>query len=209
MNCNGCGAAMELNAARGYFFCRYCGSFHFPQTAGDGGIRVLGEGTTALECPVCSKTLAAALLDETHAVQYCRNCRGVLLPRTTFAEVVRVRRAWASAAPGPLVPMKREELDRQIACPNCRTRMLVHPYFGPGNIVMDSCDACNAVWLDFGELKQVVDAPGRDRGRGDVPRRSAAQDSPSPASRPARREASRPDVSAGVDVLEMLRVLFK
>ena len=42
--------------------------------------------------------------------------------------------------------------------------MDTHPYYGPGNVVIDSCDRCELVWLDFGELKQIVDAPGQDRG---------------------------------------------
>jgi Zn-finger nucleic acid-binding protein len=42
--------------------------------------------------------------------------------------------------------------------------MDTHPYCGPGNIVIDSCNHCNVVWLDRGELGQVVNAPGRDRG---------------------------------------------
>ena len=42
--------------------------------------------------------------------------------------------------------------------------MDVHPYYGPGNIVIDTCSRCDVIWLDFGELKQVTDAPGRDRG---------------------------------------------
>jgi len=165
---------MELYAQRGYFFCRYCGSFHFPETAGDNGIRVLSDSAEGLECPGCTKPLATGMLDDVHAVHYCRNCRGVLLPRRTFAEVVRVRRAWAGGTPTTPVPPTRHELERRVACPNCRTLMLVHPYYGPGNVVMDSCEGCDAVWLDFGELKQIVDAPGADRGRRDVPQRSAA-----------------------------------
>jgi Zn-finger nucleic acid-binding protein len=47
--------------------------------------------------------------------------------------------------------------------------MSTHPYFGPGSIVIDTCDACDLVWLDVGELKQVVDAPGADRGRKGMP----------------------------------------
>jgi Zn-finger nucleic acid-binding protein len=42
--------------------------------------------------------------------------------------------------------------------------LLAHPYYGPGNVVVDSCTTCDLIWLDFGELKQIVDAPGRDRG---------------------------------------------
>jgi Zn-finger nucleic acid-binding protein len=37
---------------------------------------------------------------------------------------------------------------------------------GPGTIVIDTCDRCNIIWLDYGELGRVVNAPGKDRGVG-------------------------------------------
>ena len=160
---------MELFAVRGHFFCRYCGSFDFPPTAGTDGIRVLDDANSTLPCGVCSKPLAVAVLDAAHQVRYCRNCRGVLMARSTFAAVVHARRAWTSEPPAPPVPLDRGELARKIVCPECRSSMAVHPYYGPGNVVMDSCERCNAVWLDFGELRQITDAPGADRGRRDGP----------------------------------------
>jgi Zn-finger nucleic acid-binding protein len=54
----------------------------------------------------------------------------------------------------------------------CAADMSTHPYYGPGNVVIDTCDACHVVWLDFGELRQIADAPGGDRGRS-VRRRAA------------------------------------
>jgi hypothetical protein len=48
--------------------------------------------------------------------------------------------------------------------------MATHPYFGPGNVVIDSCEPCELVWLELGELKQIVDAPGKDRGTREMPR---------------------------------------
>jgi hypothetical protein len=48
--------------------------------------------------------------------------------------------------------------------------MATHPYYGPGNVVIDSCESCDLLWLDFGELKQIVDAPGKDRGTRQLPR---------------------------------------
>ena len=56
--------------------------------------------------------------------------------------------------------------------------MTTHPYYGPGNVVMESCDSCNLVWLDHGELQQIVDAPGRDRGSRDRPARPRASHGP-------------------------------
>jgi Zn-finger nucleic acid-binding protein len=204
MNCGNCGGAMELFASRGYFFCRYCGSFHFPETAGDDGVRVLGPNTEPMTCAVCAQPLASALLDETYPVQYCRNCRGVLLARRDFATVVQRRRAWATGTPGPAVPLNRAELDRKLLCATCRKPMATHPYYGPGNVVIDSCGTCELVWLDFGELRQIVAAPGKDRGsREQVPRETA--DTPAISRTMGRGYA--PD-DAGDDLLDLLGHLF-
>ena len=108
MNCKNCGGAMELVATRGYFFCRYCGSFHFPESAADGGIKVLGDLRTPSPCVVCRQPLTSATLDDTHDVRYCRNCRGALLRRTSFAGVVEQRSAWALDTPEP--PVRSEPL---------------------------------------------------------------------------------------------------
>lgn len=162
---------MQLIATRGYFFCRYCGSFHFPESAGDDGVRIVGDPDKAIACGVCKATLSSAMLDESVAVSYCRNCRGILIPRASFATVVQQRRAWAVDQPGPAIPLQPTELDRKMSCPVCSARMITHPYYGPGNVVIDNCSTCDLIWLDFAELKQIVAAPGRDRGnRQIVPR---------------------------------------
>lgn len=155
---------MELFEARGYFHCRYCSSFVFPDTVTPERVRILAPSPGGYACPVCAKPLASALLDESHAVDYCEHCRGVLLSRGGFADVVRLRRAWATGAPVEPLPPQRRELDRRINCPVCAKPLATHPYYGPGNVVIDSCDTCDVIWLDFGELRQIVDAPGLDRG---------------------------------------------
>jgi Zn-finger nucleic acid-binding protein len=202
MNCRNCGGAMQLMSARGYFFCRYCGSFHFPESAGDDGIRVLGEADKPLSCAICEQPLASAMLDESFNVHYCRNCRGVLLPRASFATVVQKRRAWAVDQPGPAVPLDRAELDRKVRCPLCKAQMITHPYYGPGNVVLDNCASCDAIWLDFGELKQIVAAPGRDRGTREQVLRSTAD---TPAVNLAPMSAPAPDA---VDLLALIWRLF-
>ena len=165
---------MELFASRGYFFCRYCGSFHFPDSAPDQGVRVVAETKDPVPCPVCKTKLGSAVLDDAHAVHFCQGCRGVLLDREIFADVIQHRRAWATDVPAEPVPFRKEELARQIKCPKCAAALTAHPYYGPGNVVIDNCTACDVIWLDFGELKQIVDAPGRDRGlRGQIGAASA------------------------------------
>lgn len=168
---------MELFERRRYFFCRYCGTFHFIDSVEADGIQVLDRSGVA-PCPVCTLPLAKALLDNVHSIHCCEQCRGVLVPRGVFVDVVNVRRAFATGAPAPPAPLDDRELQRRVTCPLCRQQMDVHPYYGPGNIVIDTCSRCDVIWLDFGELKQVTDAPGRDRGSRFAPARPPSEAGP-------------------------------
>jgi Zn-finger nucleic acid-binding protein len=165
MNCRNCAAPMELFDRRRYFFCRHCGTFDFLERGEVDGIRVLERKADALPCPLCRQPLAKALLDDRHVVQHCENCRGALLERTAFTGAVIGRRARATGPGAAVVELDRRELDRRMTCPSCRQTMEVHPYYGPGNVIIDTCAKCDLVWLDFGELTQIADAPGQDRGR--------------------------------------------
>lgn len=170
MNCQSCGAAMELIESRRYFRCGHCGSYHFPEAVEADGIRIVGHPAGAPQCPVCTTPMAHALLDNDDAIDFCAKCRGILLPRPVFARVVGKRRAWATAPPAEPVPIDRRQLQRPLSCPRCGRRFETYPHSGPGNVVIDNCVTCDAIWLDFGEMRQIVDAPGRDRGSRQAPR---------------------------------------
>jgi Zn-finger nucleic acid-binding protein len=165
MNCRNCAAPMELFDRRRYYFCKYCGTFEFIEDAGSDGIHVLQRRADAAPCPLCAAPLAKSLLDETQPVEYCERCRGVLIERPAFARAVQQRRSRASGPGATPAPIDRREFERRVTCPNCRTHMDVHPYYGPGNVIIDTCRKCDLVWLDFGELRQIDEAPGDDRGR--------------------------------------------
>jgi Zn-finger nucleic acid-binding protein len=164
MNCENCGAAMELVASGQYFQCRHCGTLHFPGPIDAEGIRIVGRAADALLCPVCADGMDQAVIDTDYPVAFCGRCRGVLLPRQTFATVVNKRRAWATDPPAEPIPIDRRALERELACPSCHARFMTYPYYGPGNVVIDNCVACDMIWLDAGEMTRIVDAPGRDRG---------------------------------------------
>lgn len=155
---------MELFDRRRYYHCNHCGTFHFIKSPEVDGVRVLRPRDTRLPCPLCQAPLMHALLDERGLVDHCQQCRGLLMARATFGDAVSWRRAQVSGPPTPPTPIDPRELKRRITCPSCHSRMDVHPYYGPGNIVIDSCSGCDLIWLDHGELKTITDAPGRDRG---------------------------------------------
>ena len=173
MDCDNCGAPMTPYGNRDYFFCEYCGSFRFPDESAD-GIHVLGTTDPGVDCTICNKRLSQASIDGFRGL-HCRQCGGVLLDRSTFRLIVDRRRARAKGPADTPTPFNRDHLRREIPCPECGQAMNTHPYYGPGNFVIDSCSRCNLVWLDFGELETLTSAPGRDRGRGTRDRSGSPQ----------------------------------
>jgi len=113
-----------------------------------------------VHCPVCDAEFESALIDQVNA-GHCPNCPGLLLSSTEFRQVVEDRRA---AYTGPDIPVALPhpiELERRIACPSCHKTMEVHPYYGAGRAIIDSCADCKLVWIDQGELTNLERSPGR------------------------------------------------
>jgi len=103
--------------------------------------------------------LENARLDD-YPVEACRGCAGVLLVDAMFAEVVRVRRAAYNGPERMATPIDITQYDTQRNCPGCGRPMETHPYYGPGNQVIDSCATCGYIWLDSGELAAIEQVSG-------------------------------------------------
>ncbi|MBX3051738.1 MAG: zf-TFIIB domain-containing protein [Caldilineaceae bacterium] len=159
MNCENCGAPMRLVRDRDYWVCDYCTTFHFPQENQE-GVRVLGE-SSHLDCPACQTRLVSAAISQL-PVLYCPKCKGLLATPENFRRIVDLRRHTSQKTPHVLRPLEKTELARRLRCSNCHGQMDVHPYYGPGNAVIDSCGTCALIWLDHGELTVIVTAPERE-----------------------------------------------
>lgn len=160
MNCPNCGAPMALHPTRPCWSCGHCKSLVCPEPAAD-GVRTIGE--RGHDCPVCRIALTRAVMDDREAIELCERCKGILMPRRAFAETLTARRRAAQTPSVTPSPADRADLQRRVACPQCRASMLTDWYYGPGNIVIDTCTTCDLVWLDAGELGRAIDAPGSDR----------------------------------------------
>jgi Zn-finger nucleic acid-binding protein len=107
--------------------------------------------------------LVRAVLDDRAAIEMCERCKGILLPRLAFAVTLTAKRRAATTPSQTPAPADRAELQRRVACPQCRAPMITDWYYAPGNIVIDTCETCDLVWLDAGEFGRAIDAPGPDR----------------------------------------------
>lgn len=160
MNCQNCGAPMRLILEKRQYVCNHCSSTYFPE-ANHEGVRVLGGASHGL-CPVCrvSHLVFAEVANKT--VLHCQQCRGMLLQISDLFSVVQTLRAQRGARaeiiPPPINP---NELHRHIDCPVCRRMMDTYLYGDGGNVYVDSCIDCGVIWLDYLELKRIVDAPRR------------------------------------------------
>ena len=154
---------MALLETRPCWRCDHCHSMVCEETTGDASVRVVSGTGSERHCPVCSTPFLVAVMDDRYRIEICERCKGVLMPRETFAETVIGRRRAAASPPVIRPHTDSRELQRRLRCPGCRAQMVTDWYYGPGNIVLDTCPGCDLAWLDSGELQRVVDAPGADR----------------------------------------------
>ncbi len=170
MNCLNCGAPLELADGRSVLSCEYCQSTRQLQCDSDDGDRIISlDRLGDSNCPRCHEQLVQASLDGRRA-EFCTHCHGVLLENAIFAEVTSSRRAAFRGSELAARPIDPELLMERIECPQCESLMDVHPNYGPGQAVIDSCSVCNLVWLDHSELTCIERTPGRrqasyDQGR--------------------------------------------
>ena len=160
MNCRNCGALMRFIWDRDYFLCDYCKTYDFPEEGRD-SFKIVDE-RSGLHCPACSAELQVASLLKMR-VLHCANCRGFLMKQDRFRILVSNLRAGTADPPVVPDPVDKKDLLRQVQCPHCRHVMDTHVYGGPGNVIVDNCPRCMVIWLDYGEMKKIRDAPGRDR----------------------------------------------
>lgn len=161
MNCQSCGGPLHESIGRGRVKCSYCGTIQIPSSESFSIDRViplnqLGE----MDCPTCAVQLQKAFVDDALA-HFCGSCQGILMTREVFTQVVWERRSAFQGGEEIPLPVDVAALQERIHCPQCQGIMDCHPYYGPGNAIIDSCLECHLVWLDMGELTTLERAPGQ------------------------------------------------
>jgi Zn-finger nucleic acid-binding protein len=139
----------------GVALCDHCGTRQEPPVALQ---YVEVQDETSTMCPVCSTPLSTAKL-EGHPLLCCARCYGMLIAMELFADIIDAVRLREPSRLRAAPPLRGSPNDRTIRCPSCHEPMHAHLYAGPGNVVIDSCERCEANWLDGGELRRIALSP--------------------------------------------------
>jgi Zn-finger nucleic acid-binding protein len=157
MTCQQCGAQMRADRDRGLFICDYCGSQATPPVEDDG---VLLLGPAAVKCAVGTVPLFNGTLESIELL-VCKTCRGMLISMEDFPALVSQLRSHREGPAAFISSRSTSDADRKLPCPKCGSAMDNHPYGGGGNVNIDSCEACEVIWLDRGELRKIASAADR------------------------------------------------
>lgn len=116
--------------------------------------------TTDFCCPRCENQPLEVGNIYKYQVCFCPQCLGFVIDSPTFGMMVNVLRAAYNGPEDKPVPIDPNQLHINVNCPTCLEEMATHPYYGPGNVVLDSCPGCVLSWLDNDELTAIMRAPG-------------------------------------------------
>lgn len=101
-------------------------------------------------CPDCRIPLIEIGLDG-EQVDRCPQCSGIFFDRGELESIVQLFRCYQKVTLGEpeIDTIPRAEIERQVLCPADGTPM--NPADG-GEMIYDTCPACDGIWLDSGEL---------------------------------------------------------
>jgi len=144
-----------------HFHCAGCNAFEFETAINETLEPIEGTGTeTDFSCPKCLTTqLEVGTIAGTQAA-FCGNCRGYVIDSGSFGFLATSLRQGYTGLDDKPVLLDQAAMNEQVSCPACQTNMHAHPYYGPGNSVINSCSDCQLTWLDHGELSTIIRAPG-------------------------------------------------
>ena len=159
MNCKKCNLNLHQTENGQAPVCSNCESNEVPNSDKE---QLSGNGQqTDFHCPKCSEiNLQVGALFGTQ-VCYCDSCYGFVIDRVSLGELVDKLRATYDGPDDAPIMIDPAELHLVCNCPACFERMETFNYYGPGNVILDSCESCKLTWLDQSELIKIIRAPGR------------------------------------------------
>ncbi|MHC9538332.1 MAG: zf-TFIIB domain-containing protein [Vulcanimicrobiota bacterium] len=125
----------------------------------------------ALTCPACSKVKMTPIVDSDKnlEIDFCQNCNGLWFDDREIREFLKSDKFTRLFLPeiiniGNVVAETYSISARARICPRCRIRLEERVHNG---IAFDTCNQCNGIFLDDGEINQIVHAYKQGKKSGD------------------------------------------
>lgn len=105
-----------------------------------------------MKCPKCDQEMRVEVYVGVE-VDKCPACEGIFLDRGEMETLISGK---AEGADSIEYTELSNQKDMELGtCPRCHVEMLAE--LGPNNLRIDRCPKCDAVFLDQGELAELVD----------------------------------------------------
>ena len=158
MICKKCEVGLKQLKNSDVKFCPNCDSVDVPV---DKQEQIQASGPeTDFRCPKCPDiNLQIGDLFGTQ-VCFCDECYGFVIDRTSLGQLIEGLRASYEGPDDAPIQIDPAELHEICNCPACLERMETFNYYGPGNVILDSCEHCQLTWFNQGELGKIIRAPG-------------------------------------------------
>lgn len=91
-------------------------------------------------------------------VDICKNCGGIWFDKEELGEATKVSPVEIQKLTTLLEENKNVDKieDTELQCPKCNIPMFKYRYMYTSNIYIDSCERCEGIWIDKGELIQII-----------------------------------------------------
>ena len=119
-----------------------------------------------MNCPRCKSKNVEFFEHEAVEFDFCCDCRGIWCDRGELSQYVETINDIPKASDSLEVATATE-----LKCPKCIDSFLVEipylPYLKEEKLLIDKCNSCHGIWLDFKELASIqklarnIDARGK------------------------------------------------
>jgi len=108
-------------------------------------------------CPRCHLTLDTTDYQGVD-LESCSRCGGQWLDPEHLRSILDTVEAPAGQTTPPASGADRRAAKENLPCPSCGQALAPFNYAGDSGIILDKCFACGHIWLDAGELEEVLQA---------------------------------------------------
>lgn len=112
-------------------------------------------------CPKCDCELEIVVVKDVK-LEICSSCDGIWFDYEELYKIVRIPEEELRGTDIEKSLEKNHENDPDdngfhITCPKCGDPMEIQTYCCDSGVKMDKCSRCNGIWLDDGEIMQIIE----------------------------------------------------